>query len=263
MTIISSKNSKIQRLIKLIKKSKERIKKKCFVVEGIRENEIAIKKKFNIIEFYICPTIYKFKLSKKYIINNVNQLVYKKIAYRDTTEGIIGLYKIFSLNHNNINIKLSNNPTVVIVESIEKPGNLGAILRICDIFLINLLIICNSKIDIFNPNLIRSSLGAVFTVPIVKMNNIECLNFCLKNKLKIYTTFIEDKNQMTISSTKINFNVPIAIIFGSEDKGISSFWKKHSNKNYNIPMLGVINSFNVSSSVAIILYQILYQKKMI
>lgn len=260
MKIISKQNYKIKQLIKLIKKSRERKKKKIFVVEGVHENNIAIENKFDVIEFYICPSIFKFKISKKFIINIVDQVLYKKIAFRNTTEGIIGLYNMNSLYNNKIQFELSNNPTVLIAESIEKPGNLGAILRICDIFLVNLLILCNSKIDIFNPNVIRSSLGSVFTVPIIKMNQIECLDFCLNNKLKIYTTFIEEKSHVY---TKINFNYPIAIIFGNEHEGVSSFWKKYSDKNYNIPMLGQINSLNVSNAVSIILYQVLNQKKLL
>lgn len=257
MKIVSTKNHKIKELIKLIKKSRERGKENKIVVEGFRENDIAIKKKIEVVEFYICPSIFRFKISKNFIIHTVDELIYQKIAFRKTTEGIIGVYKIYSFNNNNLNFDLSKNPTVLIVESIEKPGNLGAILRICDIFLVDLLIVCNSKIDIFNPNVIRSSLGAIFTVPIIKMNEIECLNFCLKNKLQIYTTFID--NQCSLHS-KINFNYPIAIVVGNENKGVSSFWKQYCYKNYSIPMFGEINSLNVSSAVAIILYQVVYQK---
>lgn len=258
MKIISHQNHKIKNLIKLITKSRIRKIKKCFVVEGVNENNIAIQNNFNVIELYICPSIFKFKIPKQFVINTVDKSVYEKIAFRKTTEGIIGVYKVYTLDNNKIDFHLSNNPTVLIAESIEKPGNLGAILRICDIFLISLVIICNSKIDIFNPNVIRSSLGAIFTVPIIKMNQQESLFFCLKNKLKICTTFVEQKFS---SFTLPNLNYPIAIIFGNEHEGVSLFWKKYAVKNYTIPMLGQINSLNVSSSVAIILHQILIQKK--
>lgn len=261
MKIISHQNHKIKNLIKLIKKSRIRKKQECFVVEGFKENQIAIQNNFKVIEFYICPLIFKFNFLnqlKKFTINVVDKSIYKKISFRKTTEGIIGLYKMNLFNK--INFILSNNPTVLIAESIEKPGNLGAILRICDNFLVDLFILCNSKIDIFNPNVIRSSLGSIFTVPIIQMTQIECLNFCLKNKLKICTTFVEEN--FNVFHPK-NLNYPIAIIFGNENKGVSLFWKKYSKENYTIPMLGKINSLNVSNSVAIILHQILIQKNSI
>lgn len=255
MLIRSIHNSKIKNVIKLINKSRERKKQHRFIVEGNNENQLAIKNYFTPIEFFICPSIYLSEIKINSKIYQISESVYKKIAFRGTTEGIIGIYKIPSRVRKSV--FLPTNSTVLIVESIDKPGNLGAILRICDSFSINLLIICDETINVFNPNVIRSSIGCVFTIPFYIMTKEDCLEFCLKNKLKIFTTFM-NKNVIPLSC--VDFKCNLAIIFGNEHGGINSFWEKYSNENFNIPMYGQINSFNVSNAIAITLYEVFRQK---
>lgn len=257
MFIRSYQNLKIKNVIKLIKKSRERKKQNCFVVEGKKENQLAIINKFHPIEFFICPVIYLVNIKSSAKIYQISKPLYKKIAFRGTTEGIIGIYKIPTIN-NNIPLSLSLNSTVIILESIEKCGNLGAVLRNCDAFSVDLLIICDQKTDIFNPNVIRSSIGCIFTIPVYIMNKKQCLKFCLENKIKIFTTFISS-NQVS-RFYDIKFNCSVAIVFGSENKGVDLFWRKFANANIYIPMLGQINSLNVSNTVSIILYEIAKQK---
>lgn len=254
MLITSNQNPKIKNLIKLIKKSRERKKKNYFVVEGKKENQLAIKNCFRPVEFFICPSIYQSDINPDKATYKVSKSLYQKIAFRTTTEGIIGIYETPVMNHS---VFLSKNPTILILESIEKPGNLGAIFRNCDAFSVDLLIICDTKTDIFNPNVIRSSIGCIFTITICIMSKEECLEFCLKNKFKIFTTFI---NENSISLNCVDFNCSSAIVFGTEHQGIHPFWKKYSNENFNIPMHGQIDSLNVSNSIAITLYEILRQK---
>lgn len=253
--INSYNNKNIKSLIKLIKKSRIRKETGFFTVEGIQENKLALKNLFIPKLFFICSSIFSSKIKINEEIYYVSKIIYNKIAFRGTTEGIIGVYKIPILKYENF--ILPKNSKIIIIESIEKPGNLGAILRNCDAFSIDLLIICDSQIDLFNPNVIRSSLGSIFTVPILIMNKINCVKFCKKNKLKIFTTFLKEKKS---SIKDINFNKPCAIVFGNEHYGVNIFWKKYSNENFYIPIKGQIGSLNVSNAIAIILYEMFKNK---
>lgn len=248
--ISSTQNLRIKNLIKLSEKSRERKKNNLFVVEGVQENNFALKNNFKPKEFYICSSILKEDFNFSIPVYEVTEAIYQKIAFRGTTEGIIGIYHE---NQTDINsIKLLKNPKILIIESVEKPGNLGAILRSCEAFSIDLLMICDEKVDIFNPNVIRSSVGCAFSVPVVSCSKEIGYEFCIKNKLKIFTTFMNE-------TAKEIWNVELkncALVFGTEHSGISPFWLEKTHQNVLIPMSGTIDSLNVSNAIAISLYEI-------
>ncbi|WP_185850494.1 RNA methyltransferase [Blattabacterium cuenoti] len=256
--IYSLKNTKIKNLIK---NYKGKNKNKTFLVEGIKEFEMAIKGLFYPIEIFICNKIfheYNLIESFKSIIFYINVNIFKKISYRENSGGIIALFKEKKENVLK-KIKISNNNTLILIlDGIEKPGNLGSILRIANAVGINIIIICNMKTYIFNSNVIRSSLGCVFITPIFIEEKIEViLHWLKKNDVKIFTTGFN--NSSNIYSTKLSYP-RIAIIFGSEDKGVSDIWLEKANKIIKIPMFGDINSLNVSHAVSIITYEIIRQK---
>ncbi|MEI7486945.1 MAG: RNA methyltransferase [Chryseobacterium sp.] len=252
--IESFQNEKIKNITKLLTDNRFRKKSGVFVVEGQQENERAQKYDFEAVEFFICETIFKGQTPEGKI-HFVNDKVYEKIAYRGSSEGIIGVYKTKE-NHLNT-FKPNENSTVIIVEGVEKPGNLGAILRSCEAFGIDALIVADGKTDFYNPNVIRSSVGCLFGMEIFQAENEETLEFLRKNSFNIYTTIMDETAE---DLYKRDFKQKSAVLFGTEHSGLSDFWIG-KGKNTLIPMSGSIDSLNLSNAVAITCYETLKQKK--
>lgn len=254
MLIESFQNDKIKNVSKLLTDNRFRKKSKVLVVEGQQENERAIQYDFEPLEFFICENIFKGKLPLGKI-HFVSEKVYEKIAYRGTSEGIIGIYQIKENVLSDFNPK--ENATVIIVEGIEKPGNLGAILRSCEAFGIDALIVADGKTDFYNPNVIRSSVGCLFGMEVYQAENNEVFDFLQKNKFNIYTTLMDESAEDLYIR---DFKQRSAVLFGTEHSGLSDFWIG-KGKNTLIPMAGSIDSLNLSNAVAITCYESLRQKK--
>ncbi len=253
MTIESLQNEKIKNLNRLITDNRFRKKSGVFVVEGKQENERALQFGFENIEFFICEPIFGINHpeGKKHF---VSAQVYEKLAYRGSSEGIIGIYKAKEFNLNEFSPK--ENASIIVVESVEKPGNLGAILRSCEAFGIDALIVTDTKVDFYNPNVLRSSVGCFFGMNVFSASNEETLAFLQKNNFKIYTTFMDESAE---DLYKKNFTEKSALFFGTEHSGLSDFWL-NKGENILIPMSGTIDSLNLSNAVAIACYEILRQK---
>lgn len=253
MLIESLQNEKIKYLTKILSKNNDRKKAGIFVVEGQQENERALQFGYQPEEFFICESIFDENLpnSKIYF---VSEKIYEKIAYRGTTEGIIGIYKFEEKKLRDFSPE--EDSSVIILESVEKPGNLGAILRSCEAFDIDALIITNCKTDIYNPNVIRSSVGCLFGMNIFQADNQETFEFLVKNNYKILTTFMSGYAE---NIQKKNLKCKSAVLFGTEHSGLSDFWKD-KGENILIPMTGTIDSLNLSNAAAICCYEILRQK---
>ncbi|BDT61594.1 MAG: rRNA methyltransferase [Flavobacteriales endosymbiont of Rhyzopertha dominica] len=263
----------IKNIFKLQKNNYRKFNK-YIIVEGYLEIKMALIGKFKLIKILICKNIF-FKKNKKinfkYNNNNIfyiNIKQYKKLTYRKKTEGILGIFYKKKINYKKkfkkyINNK--NNKIILIIDNIEKPGNIGSIIRTIEATkIINFIIIINKK-EIYNPNIIRSSLGCVFLskILILKFNYIKKNIFLNKNFIIIGTSIYKKNN---ICLYKINFNKfkkNICIILGNEHNGISKNINNYINFNINIPMYGKINSLNVSNSFAIIIYELLRNKKFI
>ena len=253
MTIESLQNEKIKNLNRLITDNRFRKKSGIFVVEGKQENERALQFGFENIEFYICENIFGINHPEGKI-HFVSSQVYEKLAYRGSSEGIIGIYKTKEFNLNEFSPK--ENASVIVVESVEKPGNLGAILRSCEAFGIDALIVTDTKVDFYNPNVLRSSVGCFFGMNVFSATNEETLAFLQKNNFKIYTTFMDESAEDLYQK---NFTEKSALFFGTEHSGLSDFWL-NKGENILIPMAGTIDSLNLSNAVAIACYEILRQK---
>ena len=253
MTIESLQNEKIKNLNRLITDNRFRKKSGVFVVEGKQENERALQFGFENIEFFICEPIFGINHPEGKI-HFVSSQVYEKLAYRGSSEGIIGIYKTKEFNLNEFSPK--ENASVIVVESVEKPGNLGAILRSCEAFGIDALIVTDTKVDFYNPNVLRSSVGCFFGMNVFSASNEETLAFLQKNNFKIYTTFMDESAEDLF---KKNFSEKSALFFGTEHSGLSDFWL-NKGENILIPMAGTIDSLNLSNAVAIACYEILRQK---
>lgn len=253
MIIESAQNEKIKYITRLITDNRFRKKEDVFVVEGKQENERALKFGFDAQEFYIAESIFNEALPKGKI-HLVTDKIYDKIAYRGSSEGIIGIYKTKTSDLKDFNPE--ENSSIIVVESIEKPGNLGAILRSCEAFGIDALIVTDAKVDFYNPNVIRSSVGCLFGMNIFSSSNEETFQYLKENGYQIYTT-IMDQEFENIQTR--NLKEKSAVLFGTEHSGLTDFWIG-KGKNTIIPMSGSIDSLNLSNAVAICGYEILKQK---
>jgi TrmH family RNA methyltransferase len=250
--IESAQNEKIKYLKRLLTDNRFRKKEQVFTVEGIQENKRAVKYNFNPVNYFICESIYTGDLPISY--ERVSQKVYEKLAYRGSSEGII---RIFNTIEKYLTEYIpTDNASVIVIESVEKPGNLGAILRSCEAFGIDALIITDTRVDLFNPNVIRSSVGCLFGMTIFQSDNEMALKFLNENNFQIFTTNMHQDSQK-ISNKDLTRSS--AIIFGTEHSGLSDFWKQ-VGENIIIPMSGTIDSLNLSNAVAISCYEISRQK---
>ena len=250
--ITSLDNKEIKNIIRLTNKSRLRNESKLFVVEGLRELSMANSNGFNIKKLFCNTNIANLESVKsefKSEIIEVNNEVYSKISIRNTTEGLVG---VLEQKDEKIELLPKKNNLVIILDGVEKPGNIGAILRSCDAAKVDLIIINNQKCDLYNPNVIRSSLGTIFSQKIIIHDYESTYNFLKKNNLNVYATSLNGEKNID----KINYNKSCAVVVGSENLGISKFWYAKSDELIKIPMLGSIDSLNVSVSAAIVLYEI-------
>jgi TrmH family RNA methyltransferase len=249
--IQSLQNPLIKNILKLQEKSRERKKQQLFVIEGKREIELAFKGQFEIDSLLFIPHRIEYNYLKQYNAKEVIEItpeVYKKIAYRESTEGIIAIAKSKYIDLNSLIFK-NIKPLILVVEGIEKPGNIGAMIRSADAANIDAIILADPKTDQYNPNVIRSSVGGVFTKNIVISSSEEIIAFFKKNNIKMYAATLQNSNLYTNQ----NYTEATAIIVGTEADGLTQIWRDHSTKN--IPMQGEIDSMNVSVAAAVILFE--------
>jgi TrmH family RNA methyltransferase len=241
--ITSVQNPYIKSLVQLQEKAKIRKETGTFLVEGQREIELALKGGYEVDVILICPDVAEYsenlsiKKSEHQIIE-ISKDVYQKLAYRDTTEALSDL-------------KLSKNPLILVGESLEKPGNVGAILRTADAANIDAVIIANPKSDIYNPNIVRSSVGCLFTRQIAVGTTDEVITYLKANHITIYSATLQDATEYHTQ----NYTTPTALVVGTEATGLSEKWRTESYKNIIIPMHGVIDSMNVSVAAAVLLFE--------
>ena len=253
--ISSTANPEIKEYIKILRKSNARKQSGYFLVEGVKEIDIAIRNNYFIKKIIYNPVLINFDKVKKYVkgktecIETTNN-VYKKISYRSGTEGLIALVE--KKNHNIDTLKIKNrSPLILILDGIEKPGNIGALLRTSDAANIDAVFIINQKTDLYNANIIRSSIGCLFSNNIILTTAEKTIEYLKENNIKIFSSFLK----ASINYQEINYNEGCAIVLGSEDKGISKKWLDKSDELIYIPMQGHIDSLNVSNSGAIIIYE--------
>lgn len=254
--ITSLQNPIIKNAILLQEKSKERKKQGLFVVEGTREVEMALKNKYDISTIFyeeeFSGNILSQISQEKHLM--VSHQIFEKLTYRGKAASVFAIF--YEKKHPLEYINLSKNPFLLIVEGGEKPGNLGAILRTADATNVSGVIFSNLPSDLYNPNLIRSSLGACFTVPIAIANNDEISIWLKKNNINTYVTHLESSK----SCFEIDFCQPTAIVLGEEATGVSSFWANSTYEHIIIPMAGKVNSLNLSNSGAVLAYEVFRQR---
>lgn len=249
--ITSVQNPKIKKLMALQQKSSERRESGLFVVEGVRELQHCIEAGYEI------DTV--FQLSggndrKGPRVFEVSPAVYEKIAYRGSTEGVIA--EVRAKTRTIASLELGENPLIAVLESVEKPGNLGAVLRSADAAGADAVIVCDPLTDLYNPNLIRASLGGIFSVPCVACSSEDAIAFLKKRGIQILTAQLQD------SSLYYEYDMKkgTAIVMGTESTGLTDIWREAADAHIRIPMLGRLDSLNVSVSAAILLFEAVRQR---
>lgn len=254
--ISSTQNQRIKHLVALQQKSQLRREENRIVVEGMRELQHCIDAGHVVDEVYYCPTL----LSLSQLppcgaeVTEVTREVYDKIAYRGSTEGVMA---VVEPRHMSLaDISLGEAPLIIVLESVEKPGNIGAVLRSADAAQATAVVVCDPLTDLYNPNLIRSSLGAIFTVPCVACDSQECIKFLKDNKIQILTAQLQDSELYYNTSMRQG----TAIVMGTEATGLTEAWRRAADAHIRIPMAGALDSLNVSVSAAILLFEAVRQR---
>ncbi|NVO21404.1 MAG: RNA methyltransferase [Bacteroidetes bacterium] len=260
--ITSSQNPGIKNLILLQSKSRERKKQNIAVIEGYREISRALISGVELLILYFCPELVNSekvleieescpKLEKI----SVSVKVFERLAYREGSDGLIALIRPKYLKLAELN--LSKYPLLIILESVEKPGNLGAVLRTADAAGVDAVIIGDPLTDLYNPNTIRSSVGCIFTRQIAVADSKEIMKWLLKNNV---TTYAAALNREARNYDLFNYKGSTAFVMGTEATGLSPKWLEFCNSQVIIPMLGIADSLNVSVSTSILVYEAMRQR---
>lgn len=264
----SLQNPLIKQLVLLQEKSRERRKTGLFVIEGQREIALAIKGGYLLNTLLFCSEIISGEeiFNLKEIANNdtdfmeITSEIYEKLAYRGSTEGVLAIAHTKDLNISNLVISGPFNdqtlsgaegPLILVAEAPEKPGNIGALLRTADAAKVDAVIIANPRTDMYNPNIIRSSVGCLFTNQIAAGSTSEIISFLKENHINIYCAAL----QASVPYHTCDFTKSTAIVVGTEATGLSDEWLQNSTQNIIIPMQGEIDSMNVSVAAGILIFE--------
>ena len=285
-TITSAQNRKVKELLTLVEKSKARSAAGLFVVEGQRELGHCLDAGFIPETLFICGEVMAVQnnavnvaktghlaeniegkdgldalvakaeaLNPRLGVVQIPAFLYEKVAYRGSTEGIIA--EVHSVPRSLEDLKLGESPLVMVLESVEKPGNLGAVLRSADAAGADAVIVCDPLTDIWNPNLIRSSVGAVFSVPVAVCTSADAIAFLEKRGIRILTAQLQDSEWYY----NTDMTGATALVMGTESTGLTQAWRDSADAHIKIPMLGRLDSLNVSVSAAVLLYEAVRQRK--
>jgi RNA methyltransferase, TrmH family len=252
--IVSLQNPRIKNIVRL-SKPRERKDQNLMIIEGYREIKMAHNFGYEIKELYFATEVNTsfesliHMLPKTCRIVEITKTVFEKVAYRENSDGIIALAspKYIKVEE----LMLSSDPLILVLEAIEKPGNLGAILRTADAAGIDVIMVCDPHTDIYNPNVIRSSLGCIFSKQIVTCTSHEALAFLKEKRIKTFAAALTASDFYH----ETDFRGPSAIVMGTEADGLTDFWLKGADKQIKIPMNGKVDSLNVSTSAAILVFE--------
>ncbi|OYU83166.1 MAG: rRNA methyltransferase [Flavobacterium sp. BFFFF2] len=259
MHLSSAQNQTFKYWLSLKEKSRERRKSGLFLIEGKREIQLALKGGYLIESLIWVPEIMGENEDLSWLPNQVQTYsitpdLYAKLAYRETTEGMLAVAQ--SKTHSISDLVVKSNPLVLVAEGIEKPGNLGALLRTADAAGVDAVLLTDCATDIYNPNVIRSAVGCVFTTPIAVGTSADCIQFLQDHNINIFAATLQNANVYTAC----DFSAPTALVVGAEANGLTEIWRKAAHQNMIIPMAGVIDSMNVSVAAAICMFEAVRQR---
>lgn len=263
----SLQNARVKQLVKLRDRS-ERDETGLFIIEGYRELLRAVDGRYPIESLYVCPGLFLGSNEQALIerikkqgaqVWDCTENVFSKISYRDRPDGLIGVAKQRHLSLNDLDLHLAakKSPFLVVAEAIEKPGNLGTILRSSDAVGLDALLVCDRCTDIHNPNVVRASVGTLFTVPVAETEGKQTLQWLKSKKIAIVAATPSAK----LEFTEADLSGPVAIAVGTEQLGLSSLWMSEADIQVRIPMCGIADSLNVAMATTLLLYEALRQRR--
>lgn len=255
MDITSLQNPRVKHIVKLRDDKRQRRQDGLMLVEGYDEIQLALSAGFKPQTILSAPELVARQIGGVEAESiTVNRAVFEKISYRENPDGWLAIFPVPQTSLDDL--KLGEVPLVVVAESVEKPGNLGAILRTADAAHVDALLVCDPRVDIWNPNVVRASRGAVFSVPVAESNNASAWEWLKRRGIRILAATPSAETLYT----DINLREPLAIAVGTEDEGLTDFWMSRADLKIKIPMMGQVNSLNVSVSTALILYEAVRQR---
>ena len=260
--ISSLQNARIKDVVKLRKRS-VRDEQGVLLVEGYREVLQALNNAYSPQVLFFCPALFLGSNERTIIQRSAeagaeliecSEAVFRKIAYRDRPDGLLALAP--QVKHTLQSLKLSEVPFLLVAESIEKPGNLGTMLRSADAAGVDAVIICDKCTDINNPNVVRASIGTLFAVPVVEASTEEVISWLKERQIQtVAATPHSDLNY-----TRVDLTVPTAVVVGSEQYGLHEQWMNEAACRVVIPMRGQADSLNVAAATTIMLYEVVRQR---
>lgn len=267
LEITSVQNPKLKQAVWLHER-RERDKTGLFLIEGYRELLRATDVDWSVESVFVCPELFLgsnenaliARLAKKGAkVFACSESVFRKLSYRDRPDGLVGVAKQHHRTLQDLQdlLKSKKNPFLVIAEAIEKPGNLGTILRSSDAVGIDALIVCDKCTDIFNPNVVRASVGTLFSVPVIEATSKETLTWLKERGISILAATPAAKNEFT----QVGMTGPLAIAVGTEQLGLSPIWMEQADLQVSIPMNGIADSLNVAMATTLLLYEALRQRQ--
>ncbi len=261
-TITSLQNARVKQAVRL-RERRQRQQQQRFVIDGARELGRAMAAGVAMVEVFVCETLCQSEDARRVLellpqsgaeVLQVNEPVFEKLAFGSRDEGVLGVAAMPDVGLERI--ALPERPLVAVLEGIEKPGNVGAVLRSVDGAGVSALVVADRGTDLFNPNVIRASLGTLFTVPVAMASTAETAGWLQDRGLTIYAAIVDG----SVPYTEADFRGPAAIVLGSEATGLSDAWRVDGVVGIRLPMLGVADSLNVSTAAAVLFYEALRQR---
>ena len=257
MEITSLQNPRVKHIVKLRDEKKQRERDGLMLVEGYDEIQLALSAGHTPQTILFAPEILSRQMDDLNTENiAVNRAVFERMSYRENPDGWLAVFPIPRASLDDLT--LSESPLVIVAESIEKPGNLGAILRTADAAGVEAVIVCDPRVDAYSPNVVRASRGTVFTVPVVETKSTQACVFLQRLGVRILAASPSAEAQYTNQDLR----GPLAIAVGTESEGLSNFWLSQADLTVKIPMIGKVNSLNVSTATALIVYEALRQRSL-
>jgi len=260
--ITSLRNPSVKEVVKLRRRS-HRDEANLMIVEGYREIKRAMDNGHSPVSLFTCPALFLGKNEDALIarareansqVLECEQAVFEKMAYRDRPEGLLAVAK--QVHRGLDDISLSPHPLLLVAESIEKPGNLGTLLRSADAAGADAVIVCDRCTDIWNPNVVRASVGTIFSVPVLEASSADAIAWLKKKQIRILATTPHAKT----CYTDVDLAAATAIVVGAEQYGLSNPWLQHADMEVMISMLGQADSLNVAQAATILLYEAVRQR---
>lgn len=267
-SITSVQNPRIKDAIKL-RDRRQRNKQQRFLIDGARELDRALQADVELVELFVCEPLCQSAESRRVLarlarsegsptgvpeILHVSPPVFAKLAFGSRAEGVVAVAR--AREHGLEKLILPESPLVAVLAGVEKPGNIGAVLRSADGAGIDALVIADGGTDLYNPNTIRASLGTIFRIPVCVASTTETLAWLRARSMRIFAARLD----AALDYSTANFRGPTAIVLGSEAEGLSSIWSVDDVVPIHLPMLGIADSLNVSATAAVLFYEALRQR---